>query len=140
MNKLSVATLLASVLAIGAMALGAGPTRTAGLFTDANPNDSALTTDAMQPATALTALASGTPGEIDLSWTASASVYTGGYDIFRAGVTGGPYALVGSVVGRLTTSYPDGGLTTGLPYFYVVQATYQNWTSPYSNEATDTAP
>jgi hypothetical protein len=140
MNKLPLAVLLVSIMAIGAVALGAGPAPTAGLFTDANPNGSALSTDTMQPATGLTAVASATPGQIDLSWTASASTYTAGYDIYRATVTGGPYALVTSVVGRLTTTYPDTGLTSSQAYFYVVQATYQNWTSAYSNEATDTAP
>ncbi len=140
MNKLSAATLFVSILAVGVIALGAGPTRSAGLFTDASGNGSALTTDTMQPATGLAAVASGTAGEIDLSWTASTSGYTGGYNIYRATVTGGPYALVTSVAGRLTTAYPDTGLTTGQGYFYVVQATYQNWTSPYSNEATATAP
>jgi hypothetical protein len=140
MNKLPAIVLLASVLAMGAFAARGGLPQTGAVFVDSNPNASSLTADTMAAPTGLGAVASATPGEIDLSWTASASTYTGGYDIYRGTAMGGPYAYVTSVVGRLTTTYPDTGLSTGIDYYYVVQATYQSWTSPYSNEATATAP
>jgi Fibronectin type III domain len=138
MNKLYAALVLASALAWGTVALRAAPTRSAGLFTDSPANASVLTTDTLQPPTGLVAVASVNPGEIDLSWTASASGYASGYNVYRSTSSGGGYALVTFVPGWGSTTYPDTGLVTGTPYFYVVQATYQNWTSGYSNEGTDT--
>ena len=47
---------------------------------------------------------------ISLSWTYSASPFAAGYNVYRSQTTGGPYALIGSVGGRLNTSYLDSGL------------------------------
>ncbi len=137
MNRPTVAALLTFALTCGVLALHLAPAPSGAVFTSTQPNASALTADTMQPATGLVAAQSANPGEIDLTWNASASVYTAGYAVYRATASGGPYALVASVAGN---AYPDPGLTTGVTYYYVVQATYQSWTSAYSNESFIDAP
>ena len=110
------------------------------LFTDPEPNGSnAFTTDTLQPPTILGA-SPGSPGEIALSWTASASTYAGGYNILRSTTAGCCYEQVGSVVGRLTINHTDTGLTSSTTYYYVLQTYYQSWTSANSNEASAVAP
>ena len=74
---------------------------------------------------------------VQLSWTATTSPFATGYDVLRGTSSGGPYAVVASVTGRATTSYAD-SMASGT-VFYVVRATYQNWTSPVSNQVTATA-
>jgi chitodextrinase len=56
---------------------------------------------------------------VTLSWTAPAEV--AGFDVFRAGTSGGPFAKVNPslVTG---TSYTDARLTAGTTYFYVVKS------------------
>ena len=56
-------------------------------------------------------------GQVTLGWTASAGATS--YNVKRATVSGGPYAVVGT---PSSNSYPDIGLTNGTTYYYVVSA------------------
>ncbi len=64
-----------------------------------------------------------------VSWTATTSVRADGYKVYRSSTSGGPYALVGTVAGRATTSFVDGPLPFSTTYHYVVRATKVLWTS-----------
>jgi hypothetical protein len=75
---------------------------------------------------------------VDVSWTASASTFADGYEIFRSTTTGGPYTSIGIVAGRNTTTFVDTTPTFVTTYFYVVQAKRNLWRSPNSNQATVT--
>jgi uncharacterized delta-60 repeat protein len=55
--------------------------------------------------------------QASLSWTASAGAAS--YNVYRATVSGGPYAVAGNTA---STAYVDGGLTNGTTYYYVVRA------------------
>ena len=56
-----------------------------------------------------------------------------GYNVYRAGVSGGPYASVASA--NSGTSYVDGSVQAGQTYYYVVTAVDTNGTeSVYSNQ------
>ena len=94
----------------------------------------AFTTTTLAPPTALTATAGS--GQVNLSWTATASTYATGYQVRRGTASGGPYSQIATVGGRSTTTYSDTTATGTV--FYVVLATYQSWTSVNSNEATAT--
>ena len=111
------------------------------IFTDPEANGSNIfSTDALQPPTGLGAAAGVNPGEIDLTWTASASAYAAGYNVYRSTTQGCCYGFVTAVLGQGTTSFTDSGLTSSTTYYYVLQTYYQNWTSANSNEASATAP
>ena len=74
------------------------------------------------PPGAPTGLAAG-PGDtqITLDWTDNSEPDLGGYNVYRALVSGGPYTQVNlSLV--VASTYLDTGLTNGTPYFYVVTA------------------
>lgn len=74
---------------------------------------------------------------VDLSWAASPSTVVG-YNIYRAGVSGGPYSKLGSVSGL---TYNDTIALAGKTYFYVVTAVdTNNVESVNSNEVSATAP
>jgi hypothetical protein len=59
------------------------------------------------------------PSSITLSWTAPPDV--AGFDVFRAGTSGGPFAKANASL-ITGTSFSDGQLTAGTPYFYVVKS------------------
>jgi fibronectin type 3 domain-containing protein len=70
---------------------------------------------------------------VDLSWNASSSSNVVGYNVYRAGVSGGPYASVASA--NSGTSYVDGSVQAGQTYYYVVTAVDTNGAeSVYSNQ------
>jgi hypothetical protein len=70
---------------------------------------------------------------VDLSWDASSSSNVVGYTVYRAGVSGGPYATVASA--NAGTSFVDGSVQSGLTYYYVVTAVDTSGTeSVYSNQ------
>ena len=74
-----------------------------------------------------------TQHSVDLSWGASSSSNVQGYNVYRAGVSGGPYAAV--VSANSGTTFVDGSVQSGQTYFYVVTAVDTSGTeSAYSNQ------
>jgi len=74
-----------------------------------------------------------TQHSVDLSWGASSSSNVQGYNVYRAGVSGGPYAAV--VSANSGTTFVDGSVQSGLTYYYVVTAVDTSGTeSAYSNQ------
>ena len=87
------------------------------------------TVSLLGPPTALAA----TPGsgQVGLTWTAVAGAT--GTNVYRATVSGGPYAKI--TVSPVTgTTYTDSGVTGGTQYFYVVTAVTPGGESGYSNQ------
>ena len=78
--------------------------------------------------------------QITLTWTASLSGFTSGYDVLRATTTGGPYAPVGSVPGASTTFEDTTVVGLNTTYYYVVRARHLAWTSVNSNQAGASTP
>lgn len=75
-----------------------------------------------------------------LTWTATSSVWADGYQIFRSATNGGPYSSVGPVSGRATTTFTDSSVSFSTTYYYVIQATKNNWRSVNSTQVTFTTP
>ena len=78
--------------------------------------------------------------QVQLSWGASSSSGITGYNVYRGGVSGGPYTKINSalVVG---TTYSDSSVQAGKTYFYVTTALNGSGTeSAYSNEVQVTVP
>jgi hypothetical protein len=75
--------------------------------------------------------------QVAVSWTATSSTFATGYTIKRGTAAGGPFTAVGSVGGSTTVTWTDatGTLAYSTTYYYVVDATFANWTSPDSNVA-----
>jgi fibronectin type 3 domain-containing protein len=70
---------------------------------------------------------------VDLSWGASTSSNVVGYNVYRAGVSGGPYATVASA--NSVTTFVDGSVQSGQTYYYVVTAVDTSGTeSVHSNQ------
>jgi hypothetical protein len=78
--------------------------------------------------------------EVEASWTATASAFADGYQVFRSSTSGGPYTLIGTVAGRTTTSFTDTDVTFLTTYHYVVKATRNLWRSPNSVQASFITP
>lgn len=67
---------------------------------------------------------------VTLTWTASPSTFTAGYDILRSTVSGGPYTQVGSASGGATTTFTDSAsLGLNITYYYVIRGRRSNWIS-----------
>ena len=60
-------------------------------------------------------------GEVSLSWAASTSAGTTGYNIRRSTISGSSYSLIGNTT-TATTFIDASGLTNGATYYYVVSA------------------
>lgn len=69
----------------------------------------------------------------DLSWNPSIDVVIG-YNVYRGGTKGGPYAKINSVLDA-STNYTDSTVSAGATYYYVVtDVNANNMESAYSNE------
>lgn len=68
---------------------------------------------------------SSTTHSVVLSWTASGSSGVSGYNVYRSTTSGGGYARV-NLVPTSTTKYSDGGVSSGVTYYYVVTAVNSN--------------
>jgi len=97
-----------------------------------------------QAPTGLSAAAQGGPPpaaeSVVLNWTASASNNVAGYNVYRSTVSGSGYVrLNSSLVSGLT--YTDSTVQSATTYYYVTTAVDASGNeSPYSNEASATAP
>jgi hypothetical protein len=70
---------------------------------------------------------------VSLSWTDSGSGVAG-YNVYRGGVSGGPYAKINSALGP-TPAYSDNSVVLGQTYYYVTTAVNESGEeSGYSNE------
>src|SRR5207245_1001903 len=75
---------------------------------------------------------------VGLSWTPSSTV--AGYNVYRGGVSGGPYTRISSSLDTLA-SYTDTSVQSGQTYYYVTTAVDSNSVeSGYSNEASALVP
>jgi hypothetical protein len=101
---------------------------------DAATSTKAITTDTLDPPTTLAATGGSTAS---LTWTATGDTYATGYDLQRATVSGGPYAVVASITPRTTVATTDAPASSGT-YYYVLRSVFQNWTSVNSNQASAT--
>jgi|GEM_PF-2229461 len=68
---------------------------------------------------------------VSLSWSASSRATS--YSVFRSTTNGSDYTPIAT--GLASTAYLDAGVTNGNTYYYVVTASDQYGTSPYSNQA-----
>jgi hypothetical protein len=89
----------------------------------------AMTTDTLAPPMALAAVGG---VSVTLTWTPSLDLYATGYDVYRSATTGGPYVFVTGVTPGTAASAMDAPAAG--TWYYVVQATYQGWTSVDSSE------
>jgi hypothetical protein len=76
---------------------------------------------------------------VSLSWTASTTTVAG-YDVYRAGQSGGPYTMLNSALLSGTT-YTDATVQAGQTYYYVVTAVSSaGIQSQYSNQVQAVVP
>ena len=74
-----------------------------------------------------------TQHSVDLSWGARSSSNVVGYNVYRAGASGGPYATVMSA--NSGTTFVDASVQAGQKYYYVVTAVDGSGAeSVYSNQ------
>jgi hypothetical protein len=80
------------------------------------------------------------PHSVSLNWTASTSANIAGYNIYRSGVTSGPYKKMNASLTAGTT-YVDYDVDAGFTYYYVATAVDTgNNESAYSSQASATVP
>lgn len=83
----------------------------------------------------------GTPATqhtVDLSWSASTGAV--GYNLYRSGVSGGPYSMINTSLDA-TTAYTDNTVVSGQTYYYVATAVDSSGNeSGYSNQAQAVVP
>ena len=126
------ALLVTALLALGGAGAARGPAWAH--FVDTSSASQTLSSDVLQPPTALLAAAGPCldAPSVALSWTASASPGVDGYQVLRSLTTEGPFLAVGTVAGRQTENYTDTSLAFSTSYFYAVRATSSAWRSTSS--------
>ncbi len=73
----------------------------------------------------VTNLAPGSPTQTSIALTWTSITYTGdtgGYEVFEATASGGPFTLFGTTADKTATGMPVTGLTAGTPYWFYVQS------------------
>jgi hypothetical protein len=117
-----------SVALLLAVALPA--TITLARFTDSAVSTGSLDADTLDAPTFLAAL--GGSG-VTLTWTPSVDTYAEGYAVYRSATSGSGYGFVSNVTPGSAATTSDGpGAGT---WYYVLQTTFQSWSSANSNEA-----
>ena len=95
-----------------------------------------VTLNVMVPATPVGVVAQAGSGVVNLSWIASAGAAA--YNVKRATVSGGPYAV--QAAGITGAGYRDTNVFACQPYFYVVSSVSAGYESPNSSEVMGKAP
>jgi len=122
---------LGLALALAPAIVGAAPARSLARLTDAATSTQAISTDTLDPPTALSATGG---ASVSLAWTPTVDAYATGYEIHRASVSGGPYSLITTVTPRSASSATDAPSSSGT-WYYVLRSYFQNWRSVNSNQA-----
>lgn len=121
-----------SLLALSAAIAGALTVGVLALFADAaSVPANAFTADTLNPPTAPSSTGILSTA---LSWTATSDTYAAGHRVLRGTVSGGPYAQVGQVTPRTTTTFTES--PSPGTYYYVLRGYYQNWESVNSSQVT----
>ena len=74
---------------------------------------------------------------VDIAWSASTTTALLGYNVYRSGVSGGPYTKISSTLSSTTLLFTDTSPQSGQKYFYVVTAV--NSTGLESTASTEVA-
>ena len=77
---------------------------------------------------------------VRLDWTATASSFATGYEIWRGSGLSGTRTLIATVSGLGTTTWTDTTVAESSPYNYAVRAVYGGWSSPDSGPVAQTTP
>jgi hypothetical protein len=126
-------TLVAIALGLG-VAASVTTTALAAFASTTAPATATLATANLAAPTGLTASCVPLSSNVTLSWTATTSAAATGYIVLRGTTSGGPYSQIGTVNGRATTTFTT-TISVLQTFYYVVQASRANWTSPSSNQA-----
>ena len=102
-------------------------------FNDSATASASYTADVLvaptSPAAAAGTCTVGTGDRTVLSWTATSSSWTSGYEIARSTTAGGPYTVIGTVSGVSTTTYTDGPLAFSTTFYYAIRSMKSAWRS-----------
>ena len=122
----------AAVLAVATPAIAA--------FQDSAVATATHTTTQLDAPTGLTATAgcNGILPKVTLGWTATATTFATGYDIYRA-IGAGPSTLLTSVSPRTTVAYVDNAVLLLTTYHYIVKTRYAAWTKASATANATTA-
>ena len=108
---------------------------------DSASASAAFTTTTLAAPTGLTATA-GCVGlaaaKVTLGWTASASTFATGYDVYRA-VGAGPSTFLASVSPRTTVAYVDTSVALLTSYTYTVKTRFASWSKASVTASATTA-
>jgi hypothetical protein len=91
-------------------------------FTSGASDAQSVSTNTLQPPTAVVGTVAANCKSVTVTWTASASTFESGYTIQRNGTTI-------TTVGATATSFTDSTTSRHTQYTYTVLATYQQWSS-----------
>jgi len=115
------------------LAVALPATTTLARFNDSEVSSAAFATDTLDPPTLLAAVGG---SSVTLAWAPSVDTYATGYAIYRSSTSGTGYTLVSTVTpGTAATTTDDPGTGT---WYYVLQTTFEGWSSADGNEATAT--
>jgi len=110
-------------------------------FTSAPNGPNSVTTAQLAAPTSVSAVrgtcSANTSVTAKVSWTASTSSQTTGYEIFRTTTSGSGYVSVGTAT---ASPFTDTSVTFSTRYYYVVQSSRYLWRSVNSNEDPMTTP
>ncbi|MCX6812276.1 MAG: hypothetical protein NTW79_01450 [Candidatus Berkelbacteria bacterium] len=95
---------------------------------------SSNTSSAIGKPTNVLAVYSAEAGAVVVSWKASATTTTGGYNIYRTETAGNNYKKIADS-GKTTTTLSDTAVTAGKTYYYMIRAYKDDAESVSSNEA-----
>jgi hypothetical protein len=108
---------------------------------DSASASAAFTTTTLAAPTGLTATA-GCVGlaaaKVTLGWTATASTFATGYDVYRA-VGAGPSTFLASVSPRTTVAYVDTSVALLTSYTYTVKTRFASWSKASVTASATTA-
>jgi len=120
----------AGVVALVAVLTGLPASTTLARYTDTVKPTAKFTVTTLHPPTAL----STTPGAtMTIAWTPTVDAVADGYTVFRSTTSGSGYGQITTISPASVASTTDTPPASGR-YYYVLQTTFQSWTSALSKE------